>query len=184
VYKGGGILKLIEARMNAIINSSKRLKKVLDKYGEAYFNLPPSISGKYHKREKNLKEHIERCLFFAFKLCEVFRPYNELEILEAVILHDIGKVITMKKGKHEGGKYYPATGYTYMDGTEDHGTEGARLLKEYGFPNSICEMVRNHMSHWEGKTPTGLDEWIVAAADYLASRDEILILDEEMNRDE
>jgi hypothetical protein len=60
--------------MNAIINSSERLKKFLEKYGDDYFNLPPSISGKYHKREKNLREHIERCLFFAIKLSDPLSP--------------------------------------------------------------------------------------------------------------
>jgi putative nucleotidyltransferase with HDIG domain len=142
--------------------------------------MPPSISRKYHTKERTIKEHIERCLYFATMLCDEFKPSNRLEIFEAVVLHDIGKVVTIKKGKHEG-RYYPVTGYTHLKGVKDHGTEGAKLLREYGLPSSICEMVENHMSHWEKKKPTGLDQWIVAASDYLASQD-IQITEQQLNK--
>ena len=167
--------KTVLVPMDAFIQSNRRLKEIMEELGEMYFSIPPSLSKKNHLKEVSMREHIERTFILAQLMCLQLKPDNAAEILEAAILHDIGKIVCCKKGPCENGKYYPATGYSYVRGVEDHGTEGAKLLRERGFPESICKMVENHMSHWDKKKPETIGECIVSLADYLSSRDNIII---------
>lgn len=159
--------------INIVLEESP--KSFIDLYLDRYLDLPTSISGKYHKHEPKMMIHILRTLFFTDKLIRNFRPKNEKEVILGAFFHDIGKVVTYSKGKNSSGKYYPETGYTRLKSKYDHGKCGAKLLSLYNFPDSVCLMVENHMSHWEGKTPEGIDQIIVSSADYLASREDIMV---------
>lgn len=156
-------------------------KEILDKYPD-YFDQPASVSGKYHSGDTRLT-HIQKALYIIKLICEEFQivGIHRDKLISAMILHDIGYVLILKKGNIPGLKYYDTTGWSTGDQYE-HPKMGFTIVMDSNIPYShkvdIANMVFRHMSHWYHNAPlpkTEDEEWI-ALADYLSSRSDLKFL--------
>ena len=85
-------------------------------------------------------EHASQCAMLAEEFCFNTNNTNDIELKNnlviAAFLHDIGHLIVYEN------ESLPTMG-SY--GVMDHETIGAEYLKENGFNNSICSLVKNHI---------------------------------------
>lgn len=155
-----------------------------------FFTIPASSSGKFHPAfslgEGGLVRHTKCVVYMAKCLCESFDidEYKRDMLIVAALAHDV-----KKQGDDPNG-----LGYT----VHEHPLLAARYVCEVYFasdiviPNGvvslIADMISSHMGKWGAdpkfigdKTPLAMPqtecEKILQAADYLASRKEILNFD-------
>jgi len=159
----------------------KGVTDLVTEYEDWYKTYPPSMSGKFHKNENTMEKHIIRTVWFSKELSKEFDLCsldNDILIASA-ILHDIGAAHISKEGKHPEGKYYPETGWTRIGNPEDHPLISGAVVRRERFPEAdvISRCVERHMSHWYKKCPQpeSLLERLLCIADYMASRDEIIL---------
>jgi len=97
-------------------------------------------------------------------LCEYenLTEYETSKIIAAAVIHDIGKCWLHPPLAKDG---------VYID----HGDKGAEIAAKYFLPDDVVNMVRVHMSMYEGKKINTVSERVLAQADFLASRKEIKI---------
>jgi len=147
-----------------------KVENVLNSVWDSFPFIPASSTGKYHPKECNLVpyglvNHTLRVLWLCKLLCEGenISGFEADKIMSAAIIHDIGKCW----------KHSPR----FKEGVfVDHGEKGAEIAKYYELPDDVVNMVRVHMSMFEGKKLETVSERILAQADFLASRKEIRIL--------
>jgi putative nucleotidyltransferase with HDIG domain len=156
--------------LNYLLNATsdelrEKVRAVLEPIWSEFVEIPASKTGKYHPDVSNLRpyglvNHTLRVIWFCERFAEEEKLDNtsRAEIAAAAILHDIGKIYYHKPG-----------------GCGDHGIDGSEMARKAGLNMNICEMIRNHMAHWEGKPLNNVYQRILAYADYLASRKEIAI---------
>jgi response regulator RpfG family c-di-GMP phosphodiesterase len=176
---------MLEREISLIADSeiAEGVRKIV-KENEQFFNeYPTSVSGKYHKNEPTMKDHVARTVYFAKEFSREFNfSLAEKSIfVAACILHDIGNKDNAHKGNIPGMKYYHETGWS-LDTTKDmkmHPTVGRDFIKQSGIKNAaeIAAIVETHMAHWYfgNRNPETFHEKLLALADYLASREEIII---------
>jgi putative nucleotidyltransferase with HDIG domain len=105
--------------------------------------------------DKNIVQHqnkvADSCKQLALKLNLSSR--NTTVLIQAALLHDIGKLgvsekILFKKGKLSEGEF---------EKIKAHAGLGADYLKTKGFPNEVAEVVRHHHERFDGRGyPGGL----------------------------
>ena len=183
--------------MNTLLEliKHKEIKKgtnnIVNKYKELY-DYPPSFSGKYHTHEKTIRDHVNRCVYFAQLLLTEF-SINELErdiVISACILHDIGKIYcgfkidpTTEGQKHvvyrlsADIKHHELTNWAQSKSlSEAHPILSSLIIALHPFPHSrrVQDLVEIHMSHWYKHTcrqPNSVLEYIMCSADYLATKE-------------
>lgn len=158
----------------ADVNVKNGVYKILTKYENELAWMPTSTSGKYHKHEPMLVDHILNCMYFADMIAKEFKIKGlERDIFFAgIILHDIGRVKTTFNGKIHGSAISKSGDY-WCDREFDHALWGGMIVRSADFMccEQIAELVESHMSHWNRRNPQPVSflQKMVALSDYLAS---------------
>lgn len=171
---------MLNSEINMIVDEVQRLQvmKLVEKYKEWYETYPVSISGKYHKSEPYMTAHIKRTVFFVDALCTEFNitGMDRDDLITAAILHDLGKTMCAIKGEY-GQHFYKETGWSSLYEKDIHPQIGGLIIRETDLTRreKVANLVEKHMGHWLPKAPqpNNLNEYILCASDYLASRDEV-----------
>jgi len=169
----------IEYTLNRVFMScggmSEKVKTDLTEIWDNVASIPTAKTGKYHPAICNVKpygliNHVIRCVHFAEYLCteEQLAACDIRDVMTALLFHDMGKYEFHVR------PYNPFY---------DHGAHAAKWLEAKGYNERICRAVRNHMRHWERAHPKTIENddiisRIVAYADYLASRQDVILSDE------
>jgi putative nucleotidyltransferase with HDIG domain len=147
-----------------------KVNNVLNSVWEEFHKIPASRTGKYHPKECNvvpygLVNHTLRVLWLCKLLCEGenITGFGADKIMAAAIVHDVGKVWFHPPRVKEG---------EFVD----HGIKSAEVAEHYELPSDVVNMVKVHMSVWEGKNVVTISERILFHADLMASRKEIKVL--------
>jgi hypothetical protein len=166
----------------------------ITKYEPVIAKMPASLSGYYHKAEKNCEDHIRRTFWFASQIA-IEMNLNKLDtsILQtAALLHDMSNYELTYPQDHpaESTILYPSGWYRSSDAYTYHGVIGGFLIGEYMLhyrTEKVMEKivlvalaVSCHMGHWHPTCPqpTSDIQKYLALADFLASRDEIQLTTE------
>jgi len=174
---------ILEKEVNLIKNEELRsqVQSVVVEHEEYFREYPVSISGKYHKHEPTMDIHVKRTVFFSYLMCDEFdlSAQDSDILIAAAILHDIGKSEYCCKGPKPGNQLYEGTGWSIKRGNNNHSMTGGKMIREAGIKDGdvIARIVERHMCHWDKQSPQpeSLLEYILCMADYMASREEIII---------
>lgn len=142
------------------------LCNIFTKHWSMLASLPASKTGKYHHKMEiitpfGMINHLMRTNYFVMELVNEEGLNSRMDdFVVAALLHDIGMV------KVRGYEDYKV-----------HGIIGADMIAEdiskLSHFADILIMIRNHMHHWQDNRMIGVDDRIIAYADYMASRPEI-----------
>lgn len=170
---------MLERELKLIVNKEIRegTEAILNKHKEWVKTFPPSPSGKHHKHEPTMEDHLIDVVACAEEIAREFKiKGEEFDILiAACLLHDIGRIKTSCLGEKngDGWKFYSNTGWSQLDYGKRHPYDGAEVIYEMPFHKSdeIAKLVKCHMSHWYAfcPQPTNLLEYCICMADYLAT---------------
>ena len=152
----------------------EKTKLVLDEYWSILIRIAASKTGRYHHKHEQvipggLINHKIRGLWFLLEILkeEGIKDQSIInEMVSAMATHDIGKIYYYEPYKSN----RPSKSKNWR---VDHGLEAFHILKGKFFPDSICNMVKRHMHHWDWHIPQCLNERLIAYADYFASRENV-----------
>lgn len=174
-------LRMPELEWIKNVATRAEVESILLKYPD-YLEQPASVSGKYHVGD-TMRDHVRQALYWAKEMVREFKiPEEDSDIIyAALILHDIGKVKGIQRGKVSGAgwKYFEATGWSgNWNKQRWHPKIGANIVLSSTLQRKeeIAEMVRAHMSHWIGQgVPETFYQRLVALADYLSAQEHCTI---------
>lgn len=177
------LLKLTERIPNSTVR--KGVIGILFKYKDKWDWLPTSTTGKYHKHEVLLVDHIENALIVADRMVEEFKLSNAdaSKLYAAMILHDIGRAEQVNKLNTkvpDTDEYYTTLhktlNYRYRVQKGSHPMLSAKIIvdADFQFCTEIAMMTMTHMSHWgqyrRHPQPSNRMQDLVCICDFLASR--------------
>lgn len=163
----------------------KFARKGLEDTPEEFFLAPSSSTGTHHPpdeiNEGGLSLHTLRGVEMGKLLCQFFGVPKEKEdeIVTALILHDTNKGgDPWNKEAFSGKAALSAT-------VPEHGYLASKRLsrlipegKDQEKYKNVLRLIETHMAQWNAPNPTpprSLDEQIVSYADYLGSRDNLIV---------
>lgn len=163
-------------------NLKKFAEKVIESADDYFFTVPASSSGKYHPQfslgESGLVRHTRVVAFFAKCIGEsmMFNQHDIDLLVIAAIAHDIKKQGDSTNGHTVGNHPEFARNYILVLGTENENLISMEDIKK------IAAAVYSHMGKWGHENdsmplPETEFDKALQAADYLASRKEILDFD-------
>jgi len=182
------VILVLEKEINLIQNADIKsgVLQIVSKHQEWIRTYPTSISGKYHKHEPTMDIHLKRTVYFAKEFINEFsiKGLDADVLIAGCILHDIGLALLTRKGKVDkpNWKYYEVTGWSRRNDSkgDNHPILGSVEISKNPFPSSrrIQDLVESHMEHWNAnccRVSSDFLERLCALADYLASRENIVI---------
>ena len=128
-------------------------KVVLNGYWTDLVPLSASSTGKHHHSQENgqfgLINHLIRTAIIGKGFINVEQESDDYEIIQACLLHDLGKLMTNKV---------------------THGEWSVRMVEKYNLSDRVKRLIGKHMSKWSETPATQKDEYMLSWADYTASR--------------
>jgi len=147
-------------------------RRVLEKSPNYFWKIASSSTGKYHPEDENCVggevKHVKRVVKVANHLCECWDVVGNQRdyILSAAIMHDL-----CKNGLEDSGYTVAGHGFLWIELVRDETKLNEDWFKE------ICRLVACHMGRFDTPYIIGEDKslMIIQAADYIASRRDILV---------
>jgi 7,8-dihydroneopterin 2',3'-cyclic phosphate phosphodiesterase len=140
--------KLRKMTVDLLKNPGEARSPVFKKYKAADFKKIPAAISFHHLDEGGLLEHTlattRMCIAIAEALEKTYKVNLDKDsLIAASLIHDVGKLYTMKKGK---------TGWENTECLLDHTMLGTSELYARGFPETVVHIVASHFGE-EGPTP-------------------------------
>ncbi len=140
--------KLRKMTVDLLKSTGESRSPVFKKYKAVDFRKCPASIGFHHIDEGGLLEHTlaitRMCICMAESLEKTYKVKLDIDsLISASLIHDIGKLWTMKKGK---------AGWESTECLLDHTMLGTAELYTRGFPEKVVHIVASHFGE-NGPTP-------------------------------
>ncbi len=140
--------KLRKMTVDLLKSPGEARSPVFKKYKAVDFKTVPAAVSFHHLDKGGLLEHTlataRMCIAVAEALEKTYKVKLDMDsLISAALIHDIGKLYTMKKGK---------AGWENTESLLDHTMLGTAELYARGFPEKVVHIVASHFGE-EGPTP-------------------------------